>query len=141
MDSDNEEKGRFTKTSKSYVSHVILRIKGTLGGKDLTISIAPTERNNYVSAEFANQLLIPESNIIEKLDFWDNKQYDISDLQPSIGDYSFVSQFTSKSLLSEDDDIILGSSWMETLGTFFLNTKKKFTGRNIGTRFNNIGRP
>jgi hypothetical protein len=70
--------------------------------------------------------LIPESNIIEKLDFWDIKQYDISDLQLNIGDYTFVSQFTVKSLWSNDGDIILGSPWMETLGTFILNMKKKF---------------
>jgi hypothetical protein len=40
MDPNNEEKGRFPKTSKNYAS-MLLRIKGTLGGKDITISIAP----------------------------------------------------------------------------------------------------
>jgi hypothetical protein len=36
---NNEKKGRF---------------KGTLGGKDITIPYSPDERNNYVSAKFAN---------------------------------------------------------------------------------------
>jgi hypothetical protein len=56
----------------------------------------------------------------------DEKQYDISNLQLSIGDYTFVSQFTVKYLFCDDSHIILGSSWMEALGFFILNTKKKF---------------
>jgi hypothetical protein len=41
--------------------------------------IFPVERNNYVSVEFINQLVILESNIIENVDFWDKKQYDVID--------------------------------------------------------------
>jgi hypothetical protein len=88
---------------------VLLGIKGTIVGKNITISIALTEHNNYVSAEFANQLLISESIVIEKLDFLNKKQYEISDLQPNIGDYTFVLQFTIRSLWRDDSDIILGS--------------------------------
>jgi hypothetical protein len=54
--------------------------------------------------------VIPESNIIETIDSMYEKQYDISNLQLSIGDYTFVSQFTIKSLFCDDSDIILGSS-------------------------------
>jgi hypothetical protein len=104
---------------------VLLRVKGTLGGKDITTSIAPTERNNYVTPEFVNQLVIPESNIIEKIGLWNEKQYDISNLQLNIGDYTFVSPFTVGSLWRDDGDILLGSPWIETLGSFILNTKKK----------------
>jgi hypothetical protein len=39
MESSNE-KGRFPKTARKSVS-MLLRIKGTLAGKDITISIAP----------------------------------------------------------------------------------------------------
>jgi len=49
---------------------VLFRIKGTPAGKDITISIALAESNNYISLEFANQLMVSESNIIEKLDLW-----------------------------------------------------------------------
>ena len=38
-------------------------------GKNITIFIAHGERNNYISDEFANELVIPESNIGERLDF------------------------------------------------------------------------
>jgi hypothetical protein len=52
--------------------------------------------------------LIPESNIIEKINSWNEKEYDISNLQLNIGDYTFVSQFVVRSLC-DDSDIILGS--------------------------------
>jgi hypothetical protein len=125
MESNNEEKGRFPKTSRKYVS-VLLRIKGTLAGKDVTISIDPSEHDNYVSTECANQLLIPKSNIIEEIDLWNEKKYSISKLQLNMGEYIFVSQFVVKSMWKDDGDIILGSSWMEALGTFILNMKNKF---------------
>jgi len=105
---------------------VLFKIKGTIAEKDITISIAPTEHNNDISVEFTNRLVIPESNISEVVDFWDKKLYEVSDLQLNIGDYTFVSKFIVRSLWSNDSDIILGSSWMETLGTFILNTKNKF---------------
>jgi hypothetical protein len=73
MDPSNGENGRFPKTSRKYVS-VLLRIKGTLIGKDVTISIDPTEHNHYTSTECANQLLIPELNIIEKINSWNKKE-------------------------------------------------------------------
>lgn len=37
--------------------------------------------------------MIPKSNIIEKLDLWNTKQYDIMDLQLNIGDYTFIVKF------------------------------------------------
>ena len=70
--------------------------------------------------------MIPESNICERLDFWNNKKYEISNLQLNIGDYTCVLQFIIKSLWSSDCDLILGVPWIETLGTFILNVEKKF---------------
>ena len=55
-------------------------MKGTIRGKDVTIFIAPREHNNCISNEFAKGLVIPESNIGERLDFWNKKEYEISDL-------------------------------------------------------------
>ncbi len=69
-----EEKGRFSATSFDYAS-VLFRIKGTSAGKDINISIALAESNNYISLEFANQLMAYESNIIEKLDLWNKTQW------------------------------------------------------------------
>ncbi len=124
MDSGKKEI-RIPKTSKDYIN-VLFQIKGRIGGKDIIISIAPNENNNYISDKLANQLAIPESNIGKRLNILDEKQYEISNLQLNIGDYTFTSQFIVQSLWSDNGDIILGSTWMDTLGTFILNTKKKF---------------
>ena len=89
--------------------------------KKHTISIAPDEQNKYISDEFANELAIPDSNIGERLDFCKNKEYAISDLQWNIEDYTGALQFIVKSLWSSNRDLVLGLSWLETLGTFILN--------------------
>ena len=61
MESHDKKQGRFPSTFKTYVS-MLLQIKWTIRGKGITISIAPDERNNYISDEFANELVIPKSN-------------------------------------------------------------------------------
>ena len=68
MESHDKKQGRFSSTLKTYVSK-LFQIKGTIRGKNITISIAPDERNNYIGDEFANELAIPDSNIGERLDF------------------------------------------------------------------------
>jgi len=120
------KEGRFPKTFSICVS-ALFKIKGSLARNDVIISIDLTQNNNYVSTKCANQLVIHESNIIET-NFVDtsDKQYDISNLQLSIGDYTFISQFTIKTLFCDNSDIILGSPWIESLGSVILNMKKKF---------------
>jgi len=105
---------------------MLLQIKETIRGKNTTISIAPSEHNNYISDEFSNEWAISRKNISERLDFWNNKEYAISDLQWNIGDYTGVSQFIVKSLWSSNDDLVLGLPWLKTLGNFILNAEKKF---------------
>ena len=73
MDFNVEKKEKFHITLQINVA-IMFRIKGTLAGKAITISIAPVESNNYISIEFANHLVIPKSNIREELDFWDKKK-------------------------------------------------------------------
>ena len=63
MDSNVDKREKFPSTSSELVS-VPFRSKGTLARKHITVSIAPTKHNYYINAEFANHLLIPESNII-----------------------------------------------------------------------------
>ena len=124
METSNE---RFLETFGKYVA-TLFQIKGSLAGRDIIISICPIERSNYVSPKCANQLVIPESNIVETNIC--GEQYDISNLHLNIGDYTFTSKFTVKTLRffdsDIDSDIVLGLPWMETLGSFILNTKKKF---------------
>ena len=125
MESQGEKQGRFPSTLKTYPS-LLFQIKGTIRGKDISISIALVKRNNYASVKFANEIVIPQSNIGERLDLWNTKEYEISNLLLNIGDYTSVSQFIVKSLWSSDGDLIFGLPWIETLGTFILNVEKKF---------------
>ena len=113
MESYRKKQGRFPSTLKTYVS-MLPQIKGTIRGKYITISISPDERNNYISHEFANEIVILRTNISERLDFWNNKEYAISDLQWNIGDYTGVSQFIVKSLWSSNGDLVLVLPWLKT---------------------------
>jgi hypothetical protein len=61
IESNKKKSERFPTTLRKYVS-ILIRIKGTLDGKYIIISISPRECNNYINNEFANELLIPETN-------------------------------------------------------------------------------
>lgn len=104
---------------------MLFRIKRTLAGKHVIISISPAENKNYINSKLTNQLVNPEANIIKKVDRWNKKQYGITNLQLNIGDYTFISKFSVRSLWKDQSDVVLDSHWLETLGSI-LNTKKKF---------------
>jgi hypothetical protein len=76
---------------------------------------------NYINIDLANQLLIPEPNIIEKEDI-----FQIKELQVTIDEYEYISQFNVTTMYKEEIDIILGLPWFKNLGTFILNMEKKF---------------
>ena len=44
----------------------------------------------------------------------------------SIGDYKFIAQLNVVSMYQDNVDIILGSTWVDTLGSFIFNTKRIF---------------
>ena len=113
MESYGKKQGIFPSTLRTYVS-MLLQIKETIRGKNTTISIAPSEHNNYISDEFSNEWAISRKNISERLDFWNNKEYAISNLQWNIGDYTGVSQFIVKSLWSSNGDLVLVLPWLKT---------------------------
>jgi hypothetical protein len=47
-------------------------------------------------------------------------------LQVTIDDYEYISKFNVTTMYQKEVDIILGSTWLEKLGTFILNMEKKF---------------
>ena len=47
IESQGKKQGRFPSTLKTYAS-MLFHIKGTIRGKDITISIAPVEHNIWV---------------------------------------------------------------------------------------------
>jgi hypothetical protein len=48
---------------------------------------------NYINIILENQLLIPELNIIENEDIFRKKQNEIKELQVTIDEYEYISQF------------------------------------------------
>jgi hypothetical protein len=74
-----------------------------------------------MNIDLANQLVIPETNIIKKEDY-----SRIKELQVPIDEYEYISQFYVTTMYQEEVDIIIGLPWFKSLGTFILNMEKKF---------------
>jgi hypothetical protein len=104
----------------------LLKVNGIIQGKNINIAICPSARKNHINIGLANQLMVFESNIIENDMCLSNEKYDIKNLQLSMGDYKFIAQFNVVSIYVDSVDIILGSTWVDTLGTFMFNTRRKF---------------
>jgi hypothetical protein len=119
------EGGRFPHTYKKYVDP-LLKVNGIIQGKNINIAICPTARKNHINVDLANQLMVLEPNIIENDMCLSDEKYDIKNLQLSMGDYKFTAKFNVVSIYQDSVDIILGSTWVDTLGTFIFNTRRKF---------------
>jgi hypothetical protein len=104
----------------------VFTLKGSIQGKEVNIIISLDHKENYINIDLANQLLIQEPNIIEKEDIFRKTQYEIKDLLVTIDDYEDISQFKVATMYKKEFDIILGLPWFGKLGTFILNTEKRF---------------
>jgi hypothetical protein len=125
MEFPNEKQGRFPHSYKKYVDSS-LKVNKIIQGNNINISICPTIRKNYINVDLANQLMVLEPNIIENDMSLSDDKYEIKNLQLSIGDYKFIAQFNVVSMYQDNVDIILGSTWVDTLDTFIFNTRRKF---------------
>jgi hypothetical protein len=103
----------------------LLIFRGNIQEKEISIHICPDKKKNHISIDLANQLIIPKTSVIETKDLFGNK-YDIKDLSLTLEDYKLVSNFEVTTIYEKEVDIILGSTWLETLGSLILNFEKKF---------------
>ena len=102
----SEVQERIPKTYSKVVND-LLKLEGTIQGKNISIAMCPTIRENYINNSLKNQLLVPESSILEK---WSgDKQSEITDLQLTIDEYKFTSQLNVATIYLNEVDIILGS--------------------------------
>ena len=125
MEFRGEKQGRFPHTYKKYVDP-LLEVNGIIEGKNVNIAIFLNVKKNHINFDMVNQLMVLERNIIENnMCLFDGK-YEIKNLQLSIDEYKFIGQFNVVSMYQGNVDIILGSTWVDTLGTFMFNTRKKF---------------
>jgi hypothetical protein len=99
----------------------VIYIKGSIQGREVNIAINMTQDENYININLANQLLIPESNIIEKEDIFRKKQYEIKELQVTIDDYEYISQFNvTQDTTMKSDSIIPSSKDLKDLSKVIL---------------------
>ena len=119
------EGGRFLHTYKKY-EDPLLNVNGIIQGKNINIAICPTARKNHINVDLANQLMVLETNIIENKTCLFDGKYEIKNLQLSINEYKFIAQFNVVSIYEDNVDIILGSTWVDTLSTFVFNTNNVF---------------
>jgi hypothetical protein len=113
--------GRFFYEGCPIVCYGFSTLKGSIQGREVNIIINLDYNENYINIDLANQLLIPEPNIIEKKDI-----FQIKELQVTIDEYEYISQFYVTTMYKEEIDIIIGLPWFKNLGTFILNMEKKF---------------
>jgi hypothetical protein len=116
-----KERGRFFYEGCPIVCYGFSTLKGSIQGREVNILINLDYNENYINIDFANQLLISESNIIEK-----KYIFQIKELQVTIDEYEYISQFYVTTMYREEIDIIIGLPWFKNLGTFILNMEKKF---------------
>jgi hypothetical protein len=96
-------------------------LKGSMQGREVNIIINLDYNEKYINIDLANQLLIPKQNIIEKKDI-----FQIKELQVTIDEYQYISQFYVTTMYQEEVDIVIGLPWFKSLGSFILNMEKKF---------------
>jgi hypothetical protein len=72
-------------------------------GREVNIVVNLDYNENYINIDLGNQLLIPEPNIIEKIDI-----FQIKELQVKIHEHKYISQFYVTTMYREEIDIIMG---------------------------------
>ena len=81
---------------------------------------------NCINVELTNQLMLSESDINDNNTILSDEKYELKNLQLYVDDYKVLTQFSIVLVVSLDQDevdIILGSPWLDTLGTFMFNTR------------------
>jgi hypothetical protein len=125
MEFPGDKQGGFPQTYKKYADP-LLKINGIIQGKNINIVICPATKKNHINVNLANKLMVLEPNIIENDTCLFEGKYEIKNLQLSIHEYKSIGQFNVVSMYQGSVDIILGSTWVDTLGTFIFNTRRNF---------------
>jgi hypothetical protein len=103
MDSNKITKERFTYEGCPIICYGFSTLKGTMQGREVNIIINLDYNENYINIDLANQLLIPKQTIIEKKDI-----FQIKELQVTIDEYQYISQFYVTTMYQEEVDIVIG---------------------------------
>ena len=113
----NKIEKRFLKIPTN-VSMPMLKVNEIFHESPISITICPSNKENFINSYVANQVQVQESMKNESNE-------DQIEVPLQIDDYHFAAQFTVAAIDDHLIDIMLGYNWLETLGTFFANVKKK----------------
>ena len=103
----------------------LLKFRGNIQEKEISIHICPDKKKNHISIDLSNQLIISKTSVIETKYLFGNK-YDIKDLPLILKDYKLLLNFEVTTIYEKEVYMILGSTWLDTLGSLILNFEKKF---------------
>ena len=96
----------------------MLKVYGIFDESLIAIAICPSNKGDFINIDVTNQVQVQESMKNESNE-------DQIEVPLQIDDYHFAAQFTVATIDDHLIDIMLGYNWLETLGTLFVNVKKK----------------
>jgi hypothetical protein len=102
--SDNLEmkEGRFSDKGVDISCYGFSTLKGSIQGREVNIIISLNHNENYINIDLVTRLLILEPNIIETENIFQTKE-----LQVTIDEYEYISQFYVTTMYKKEIDIII----------------------------------
>ena len=126
MESHDEKQGIFLQHLKKY-AYPILKIDALIQEKSICTTIILKRKKICINVDLVNQLMLSKLDIIYNNTIIHDEKYALKNLQLYVDDYKVLNQFNIIYVVSLEKykvDIILGSPWLDTLGTFMINTQK-----------------
>ena len=96
----------------------MLKVNRIFDESPIAFAICPSNKENFINIDVANQVQVHES-------MKNDSNEDQIEVPLQINDYHFAAQFTVAAIEDHLIDIMLGYNWLETLGPFSINAKKK----------------
>ena len=116
-----ENKVQFASEYILEPTDIVIFMLGRIQNETVSIAIDLASRWNYIDSKLANKLQLAEEEVKRAL----TRGYDdeINNLELNIDEYSPKCNFFV--LQTKEVDVVLGNSWLKSVGTFTMNVDKK----------------
>ena len=101
----------------------LLKVHGCIQQDKVIVSINPSCKNNYINVDLTHRLKVLTDNICSTQVDGEHVQV-FKDQKITVDKYALHYDFHSIDM--DNDDIVLGYPWMQSVGTINLNVDKKF---------------
>jgi hypothetical protein len=117
-----ENKVQFTSGYVLEPINIFIRMLGRIQNETVSIAIDLSSHWNYIDIKLENRLQLAEEEVKRAL----TQEYDdeINNLELNIDEYSPKCNFCV--LQTKEVDVVLGNSWLKSIGTFTMNVDKKY---------------